>query len=115
MSEEVLVLLFVVPLAILSLTVGAIVRAYLDRDIAWLAAPLLSCAFGLGWIVPIVYFAAVVGPRRVRQRRADARSPPERRAGWHADPWGRWDRRFWDGQRWTEHVLRGSEQGVDPL
>ena len=25
-------------------------------------------------------------------------------AGWHADPYGRAARRYWDGRRWTEHT-----------
>jgi hypothetical protein len=35
-------------------------------------------------------------------------------AGWHADPFGRHDQRFWDGDEWTEHVFSRGLQGVDP-
>src|SRR5215207_11126973 len=35
--------------------------------------------------------------------------------GWHPDPAGRADQRYWDGERWTEHVMRGGEPGVDHL
>ena len=35
-------------------------------------------------------------------------------AGWHADPFGRFDHRYWDGGRWTEHVATAGQQSVDP-
>lgn len=35
--------------------------------------------------------------------------PGSQPAGWHTDPSGRHELRFWDGQRWTEHV---SDVGV---
>jgi hypothetical protein len=35
--------------------------------------------------------------------------------GWHPDPAGRADQRYWDGERWTEHVMRGGESGIDHL
>ena len=35
-------------------------------------------------------------------------------AGWYADPWGRFELRYWDGGRWTEHVSRGGTQHTDP-
>ncbi len=34
--------------------------------------------------------------------------------GWHADPAGRFEHRWWDGTRWTEHVASGGVPGVDP-
>jgi len=39
-------------------------------------------------------------------------SPP---AGWHPDPSGRHDLRYWDGLRWTEHVVSAGSLTVDPL
>lgn len=36
--------------------------------------------------------------------------------GWHPDPLGRSDRRYYDGDRWTEHIVDASgAQSVDPL
>lgn len=32
-------------------------------------------------------------------------------AGWHPDPLGRFDGRYFDGQRWTQHVGRVDAQG----
>ncbi|MGB7449186.1 MAG: DUF4041 domain-containing protein [Ornithinimicrobium sp.] len=34
---------------------------------------------------------------------------------WHPDPVGRFQHRYWDGSRWTEHVSTGGSQTVDPM
>lgn len=36
-------------------------------------------------------------------------------AAWHPDPTGRYEQRYWDGSRWTEHVSRGGQQFTDPV
>ncbi|MEH3032463.1 MAG: AIM24 family protein [Aeromicrobium erythreum] len=36
-------------------------------------------------------------------------------AGWHADPEGRYEYRYWDGSSWTEHVSTGGVQSQSPL
>jgi hypothetical protein len=36
-------------------------------------------------------------------------------AGWYADPTGRHERRYWDGAAWTDHVVNGGTQSVDPV
>lgn len=36
-------------------------------------------------------------------------------ASWHHDPTGRFELRYWDGARWTEHVSRGGSAGIDPM
>lgn len=35
--------------------------------------------------------------------------------GWHPDPSGRHEHRYWDGGRWTEHVADAGAQATDPL
>jgi hypothetical protein len=35
-------------------------------------------------------------------------------AAWYADPSGRYELRYWDGNEWTEHVARSGQQFVDP-
>ena len=35
-------------------------------------------------------------------------------AGWYPDPSSRFELRYWDGTRWTEHVSRGGQQSTDP-
>lgn len=40
--------------------------------------------------------------------------PSSSPAGWFADPFGRSERRYWDGNAWTEHVITHGHQGIDP-
>lgn len=35
-------------------------------------------------------------------------------AAWHPDPFGRHERRYWDGGQWSHHVLSRGSQGIDP-
>ena len=51
------------------------------------------------------------GPPRHRPVAYDRRA---RRPGWAADPYGRHQWRYWDGNRWTEQVADGSTQSTDP-
>ena len=48
---------------------------------------------------------------RSRAAQAFAASP----AGWQPDPAGRYQARYWDGGRWTEHVITDGTQTTDPL
>ena len=36
-------------------------------------------------------------------------------AAWHPDPTSAHEYRWWDGERWTEHVADGGQASVDPL
>ncbi len=36
-------------------------------------------------------------------------------AAWHPDPMRRYEFRYWDGTRWTEHVSTGGRVGSDPI
>jgi uncharacterized protein YxjI len=40
--------------------------------------------------------------------------PTSTPAGWHPDPLGRHEHRYWDGTQWTEHVSSHGKQSVDP-
>ena len=35
-------------------------------------------------------------------------------AGWHPDPSKRYEMRYWDGDKWTEHVSRAGQTYTDP-
>lgn len=48
----------------------------------------------------------------VQQQQPAASGPP---AGWHPDPTGQFEQRYWDGTAWTEHVAHQGQQGVSPL
>ncbi len=45
----------------------------------------------------------------------DEDSAPSPAPGWHPDPTGRGQLRYWNGQQWTEHVSNGGETSRDPL
>src|SRR3954451_15609782 len=35
--------------------------------------------------------------------------------GWHPDPLGRHEHRYWDGERWTDNVADQGNMSTDPL
>jgi Protein of unknown function (DUF2510)/Domain of unknown function (DUF4234) len=41
--------------------------------------------------------------------------PSTQAAGWHPDPSGQHQLRYWDGQTWTDHVSDNSQQSTDPI
>jgi hypothetical protein len=41
-------------------------------------------------------------------------SAPTTPAGWYPDPSGRYEMRYWDGDKWTEHVSRQGQTFTDP-
>jgi uncharacterized protein YxjI len=43
-----------------------------------------------------------------------AGAPGQHPPAWYPDPFGRHETRWWDGQRWTEHVASHGRQAVDP-
>lgn len=58
--------------------------------------------------------AEFLGERRSRKlaRRAADQVPSE---GWHDDPAGRYEHRYWDGDEWTDHVATAGVAEFDPL
>jgi Mg2+ and Co2+ transporter CorA len=42
-------------------------------------------------------------------------APPPPPAGWHVDPTGRNQYRYWDGLQWTSHVSTSGVTGIDQL
>lgn len=67
----------------------------------------------IGWII----VAAMRTPEVSKLDRIQARPANE---GWHPDPLGRFDSRYFDGTRWTQHVGRMDTDGTrrqyeDPL
>jgi hypothetical protein len=47
--------------------------------------------------------------------RQAASQPQAAPAGWHPDPLGRYQVRYWDGLRWTEAVANDGVQSVDAI
>jgi hypothetical protein len=74
----------------------------------------LVCGFLLG---PLGVLIVALSSGRSTLQKVHAR-PTE--AGWHPDPLGRFDGRYYDGKQWTQHVGRVGADGVrqqfeDPL
>lgn len=91
----------------------------------------------VGWIILIVFYATegTRGPNRfgpdpkgVYAGDYQAQGPmgagpmaggggynPQVPAGWHPDPVGKHELRYWDGQNWTSHVSDASNTSEDPL
>lgn len=59
------------------------------------------------------------GPNRYgpdpKGRPSAAGSPSQTPAGWYQDPTGRHQLRYWDSQRWTQHVSDDGLQSIDPM
>jgi hypothetical protein len=54
--------------------------------------------------------------RRIRPRLCESDATmTEHPAGWHPDPSGRHEHRYWDGTHWTDHVADGGVASTDPL
>ena len=41
--------------------------------------------------------------------------PSTQGAGWHPDPSGQHELRYWDGETWTDHVSDEGQQATDPI
>jgi membrane protein YdbS with pleckstrin-like domain len=54
-------------------------------------------------------FADAVGPR-IDLGGDGLTPPPAKPARWAVDPYGEGDLRYWDGERWTEHVAPAQQQ-----
>jgi Protein of unknown function (DUF2510) len=73
----------------------------------------LGGAFRLGRGVPLLKSTPSddeVEPVVVRKAEA-----PTTAGSWHSDPTGRYESRWWDGSRWTEHVATKGRTISDPL
>ncbi len=71
--------------------------------------------FLLGFLLPVIgIIVALVQPDKAGKL---AQLTPAGEAGWHRDPTGRFDRRYYDGRAWTRHVTRDADgqQYEDPL
>jgi hypothetical protein len=64
---------------------------------------------GPTWVAHIQRLAAAPPPI------AEVQPSPTVQASWLADPRGRHELRYWDGNHWTEHVSDQGVQGTDPV
>jgi hypothetical protein len=64
---------------------------------------------------PAAWQAPPQGPPPQAPAAAPVAQPPAAPAGWHPDPTGRFEIRYFDGANWTDHVARGGQQATDPV
>jgi Protein of unknown function (DUF2510) len=100
---------------------GAAVNVAVGRGVGsgMVRTLIVPMAGGLILLTGGVVLAGVVAARRRRARPVPVAQPvaawgqASAPAGWFADPGGGHELRYWDGQRWTEHVSDRGTQGVD--
>lgn len=96
--------------------VGNDVIAYLSRPAAKKPAPAGSTATTTivepaGWASSDPTPAGLAETVIIPTAEATTSSVP---ANWYKDPTGRFDYRYWDGKKWTDHVSRGGKVAKDP-
>jgi hypothetical protein len=87
---------------------------------AWLLTRLrtpddTSLAGGPPWPAPQGSAAHTTAGRAVLSDDAASMRVLNRLAGWHPDPTGRFELRWWSGDTWTPHVMTGEYRTMDPL
>ena len=74
-------------------------------------------AVQVGWKAPWLVFLkgpiAATAPRALAAQVAPVAALAV--GGWHADPAGRHQQRYFDGAGWTDHVVDAGVQSTDPL
>lgn len=78
----------------------------------------LNEAGSVGWeVVGVLSADKTVGFNSntaiLKRRTMPFPAPPAPAPAWNADPTGRFERRFWDGLRWTQHVTSGGATSID--
>jgi len=101
---------------------GIVIVAYLSRpatnapsDAATTATAATAAVAATAAATPVVDAPAPEPMAAAAPAPAPAPAPADAvPAGWYPDPSSRFELRYWDGTRWTEHVSRGGQQSTDP-
>lgn len=64
---------------------------------------------------PIVIVQQVPMPQQAYPSQPYPVQQQAQSGAWHPDPAHRHELRWWDGQRWTEHVSDRGQQSIDPI
>lgn len=120
LPELVLLVLVVGGVGIVATVLG-VVKAAQNEDTAWIVGICVGWVVGIGWLVALIYLLAIApssaGPS-ARPPTPPYLPPPGTvgpPSGWHPDPVGRFELRYWDGTRWTEHVSTAGVPETDRL
>jgi hypothetical protein len=99
---------------------GSDIVAYLSRPNSEVrqetAAPAAepADAGGVGWGMQSGTSASAPDAAETSSASSNTSSASAAPAGWYADPSGRFELRYWNGSKWTEHVSRAGQQSTDP-
>ncbi|MFZ9231116.1 MAG: DUF2510 domain-containing protein [Ilumatobacteraceae bacterium] len=93
---------------------GSEVVAYLSRDAANATSPTISVANITPTPVPASNQNGWASVTTSTPAVTQAVTTPTVPADWYKDPAGRYEFRYWDGNKWTEHVSRGGVRFTDP-
>lgn len=96
-----------------SSTAAVPATASVDEPAGWAASPAVSVQSVVAAAEPAV--ASTTGQPTVAVQAAAQVAASTVPAQWAADPTGRYELRYWDGTRWTEHVSRAGQQYTDAL
>lgn len=101
--------------------VGSDVIAYLSRPVVRKTPPTASAPTErtaavdvvepAGWASSDATPAGLAATVAIPTDRSSTASAP---ANWYKDPAGRFDYRYWDGSKWTDHVSRAGKVSKDP-
>jgi hypothetical protein len=83
--------------------------------------------FAVSSLLTILVVRQITARQELQQAKSPAPTVPKRAApsavvsgatatggGWHPDPLGRFEYRYWDGSIWTDWVSRHGEMSIDP-
>lgn len=90
---------------------GAATTLVAAEPAGWAASPAVSVQSVAQTAAEVPVAQAAAQPVSAAAQVAASTVP----AQWAADPTGRYELRYWDGTRWTEHVSRAGQQYTDPL
>lgn len=93
---------------------GSEVVAYLSRDATNATSPTISVANITPTPVPASNQNGWASVTTSTPAVTQAVTTPTVPADWYKDPAGRYEFRYWDGNKWTEHVSRGGVRFTDP-
>src|SRR5947208_973872 len=81
-----------------------------SNEVALFAQVVLALAAVLG-----IFVVREITRRQDSARTQETHTPSTSPAEWHADPSGRFQYRYWNGNAWTTHVSSQGHATIDPL
>ncbi len=88
----------------------------IDELLASVPAPAPHVATAAAWTSPTASSSVPSASSSAPTAAATSATAPAQAApAWYQDPTGRFEQRYWDGARWTDHVSTGGKPTVDAV